>query len=88
MKLLRSLRSRVTVGMGLLLALVFGLALLGVNSIHSLGRSVDQELTLLLESTDLSNGLIASLSSEVRAAEQYLLVPSEFSRRRFIVEGD
>ncbi|HEX6433982.1 MAG TPA: HAMP domain-containing methyl-accepting chemotaxis protein [Gemmatimonadales bacterium] len=88
MKLLRSLRSRVTVGMGLLLALVFGLALLGVNSIHSLGRSVDQELTLLLESTDLSNGLIASLSSEVRAAEQYLLVPSEFSRRRFIDEGD
>jgi methyl-accepting chemotaxis protein len=88
MRLLRSLRSRVTVGMGLLLALVFGLALLGVNSIHSLGRSVDQELTLLLESTDLSNGLIASLSSEVRAAEQYLVVPSDLSRRRFIDEGD
>jgi methyl-accepting chemotaxis protein len=86
--MLRSLRGRVTAGMGLLLALVFGLALLGVNSIHSLGRSVDQELSLLLESTDLSNGLIASLSSEVRAAEQYLVLPSEFARRRFIDEGD
>jgi methyl-accepting chemotaxis protein len=68
--------------------LVFGIAVLGVNSIHSLDRSVDQELSLLLESIDLSNGLIASLSSEVRAAEQYLVVPSEVSRRRFIDEGD
>jgi methyl-accepting chemotaxis protein len=74
--------------MALLLMLVFGIAVLGVNSIHSLDRSVDQELSLLLESIDLSNGLIASLSSEVRAAEQYLVVPSEVSRRRFIDEGD
>jgi methyl-accepting chemotaxis protein len=86
--MMRSLRSRVIGGMALLLVLVFGIALLGVNSIHSLDRSVDQELSLLLESIDLSNGLIASLSSEVRAAEQYLVIPSEVSRRRFIDEGD
>ena len=88
MSMLRSLRSRVVGGMAILLALVFGLALLGVNSIDALDRSVDQELSLLLESTDLSNGLIASLSSEVRAAEQYLMIPSETSRRRFLDEGD
>jgi methyl-accepting chemotaxis protein len=86
--MLRSLRSRVIGGMALLLALVFGIALLGVNSIRSLDRSVDQELSLLLESTDLSNGLISSLSAEVRSAEQYLMVPSEVARRRFIDEGD
>jgi methyl-accepting chemotaxis protein len=74
--------------MVVLLALVFGIALLGVNSIDSLDRSVDQELSLLLESTDLSNGLIASLSSEVRAGEQYLVLPSEAARRRFLDEGD
>ncbi|HEX6435025.1 MAG TPA: HAMP domain-containing methyl-accepting chemotaxis protein [Gemmatimonadales bacterium] len=88
MKLARSLRSRVIGGMALLLALVFGIALLGVNSIRSLDQTVDQELTLLLESTDLSNGLIASLSAEVRAAEQYLMVPSDKARRRFLEEGD
>ena len=88
MKIARSLRSRVVGGMALLLALVFGLALLGVTSIRSLDQTVDQELTLLLESTDLSNGLIASLSAEVRAAEQYLMVPSEKARRRFLDEGD
>jgi hypothetical protein len=70
--MLRSLRSRVIGGMAVLLLLVFGIAVLGVDSIRSLDRSVDQELSVLLESTDLSNGLIASLSSEVRAAEQYL----------------
>jgi methyl-accepting chemotaxis protein len=74
--------------MTLLLTLVCVIAFLGVNSIRSLDRSVDQELSRVLESTDLSNGLIASLSSEVRAAEQYLVLPSEESRRRFIDEGD
>lgn len=84
----RSLRGRVIGGMALLLALVFVIALLGVNSIRSLDHSVDHELSLVLESTDLSNGLISSLSAEVRSAEQYLLVASEGARRRFIDEGD
>ena len=49
--------------MTVLIVLVFAIALLGVNSIISLDKSVDRELSLLLESTDLSNGLIASLGS-------------------------
>ena len=88
MKALGSLRSRVIGGMVLLLTLVFAIALLGVNSITELDRSVDQELSLVLESTDLSNGLITSLSDEVRAAEQYLMRRSETSRRRFVDDGD
>lgn len=88
MSMFRSLRSRVVGGMMFLIGLVFGIALLGVSSIGSLDRSVDQELSLLLESTDLSNGLIASLSSEVRAAEQYLLLRSDSFKRRFLDEGD
>jgi methyl-accepting chemotaxis protein len=87
-KALGSLRSRVIGGMVLLLILVFAIALLGVNSITELDRSVDQELSLVLESTDLSNGLITSLSDEVRAAEQYLMRRSETSRRRFVDDGD
>jgi methyl-accepting chemotaxis protein len=86
--MLRSLRSRVVLGMVLLITLVFTIALLGVRSIRSLGQSVDRELSLLLETTDLSNGLVASLSSEVRAAEQYLARPSEEVRRRFVDDGD
>jgi methyl-accepting chemotaxis protein len=88
MKALGSLRSRVIGGMTLLILLVFAIALLGVNSITSLDRSVDQELTQMLESTDLSNGLIASLSDQVRSAEQYLTRPAEMLRQRFAEYGD
>jgi methyl-accepting chemotaxis protein len=88
MRALQSLRSRVIGGMSLLILLVFTIALLGVSSISQLNRSVDEALSVMLESTDLSNGLIASLSDEVRSAEQYLVRPSESSRRRFAEEGD
>ena len=86
--MLRSLRSRVIGGMTFLIALVFAIALLGVNSISSLDESVDRELSVLLESTDLSNGLIASLGSEIRSAEQYLLLRSPDLKQRFIEDGD
>ena len=86
--MLRSLRSRVMGGMAVLILLVFAIALLGVNSISSLDDSVDRELSQLLESNDLSNGLIASLGSEVRSAEQYLLLRSNALKRRFIDDGD
>jgi methyl-accepting chemotaxis protein len=86
--MLKSLRSRVLIGMVILIALVFAIALIGVNSIRALDRSVDQELSLVLESTDLSNGLVASLSSEVRSAEQYVVRPSAVFRRRFMDDGD
>jgi methyl-accepting chemotaxis protein len=74
--------------MAILMVLVFAIALLGVNSIDSLDESVDHELTLLLESNDLSNGLIASLGSEVRSAEQYLFVHSPELKQRFVEDGD
>jgi hypothetical protein len=68
MRLLRSLRHRVIAGMVLLIALVFGIALLGVDSIRALDRSVNYELSLLLESTDLGNGLVSSVATEIRSA--------------------
>jgi methyl-accepting chemotaxis protein len=74
--------------MAILIVLVFAIALLGVNSIDALDKSVDRELSVLLESNDLSNGLIASLGSEVRSAEQYLLLRSNALKRRFIDDGD
>src|SRR5688572_28804361 len=54
--MMRSLRSRVVGGMALLVGLVFVIALLGVNSIRALDESVERELSLLMESTDLGSG--------------------------------
>ena len=88
MRLLPSLRHRVIAQMALLLALVFGIALLGVNSIRSLDTSVTEELSLLLESTDLGNGLVSSVSSEIRSAESYLARPANRLRMMTIEDGD
>jgi len=88
MTILRSLRHRVIAGMVLLIGLVFGIALLGVNSIRALDLSVNHELSLLLESTDLSNGLVSSVSGEMRSSEQYLLHPDTRFRAATLELGD
>jgi methyl-accepting chemotaxis protein len=85
---MRSLRSRVVGGMALLIGLVFVIALLGVNSIRALDQSVERELTLLMESTDLGSGLISSVATEVRAAEQYLMRPNHQLRLQVLEQGD
>ena len=84
----RSLRSRVIAGMVLLITLVFAIALLGVDSIRSLDNSVDYEVSLLLESTDLGNGLVTSVATEIRSAEQYLVRPDIRLRAATIEDGD
>ena len=88
MSAFRSLRGRVIAGMTLLMGLVFVIALLGVNSIRALDRSVNQEVNLVLASSDLGNSLVSSIASEVRSAEQYLVSPSPETRLQMIEEGD
>ena len=66
MKPMRSLRSRIVAGMVVLIGLVFGIAVLGVTSIRSLDVSVNQELGLLLEGTELGNGLVSAVSGELQ----------------------
>ncbi len=88
MNFLRSLRHRVIAGMVLLIALVFAIALLGVNSIRALDLSVSHELSLLRESTDLGNGLVSSVASEIRSAEQYLVRPDERLSSAMVEDGD
>jgi methyl-accepting chemotaxis protein len=86
--MMQSLRSRVVGGMALLIGLVFVIALLGVNSIRALDQSVERELTLLMESTDLGSGLISSVATEVRSAEQYLVRPRQQLRTQVLEQGD
>jgi len=86
--MLRSLRAKVIATMSLLIALVLVIAAIGVNSIHSLDRSVDRELNLLLAGTQLSNGLVSTATSEIRSAEQYLVRPAGELKAEFIANGD
>jgi methyl-accepting chemotaxis protein len=85
---MRSLRSRVIGAMALLIGLVFVIALLGVSSIRALDQSVARELSILMESTDLGSGLVSSVASGIRSAEQYLVRPANRLRLMVIEEGD
>src|SRR5688572_21865361 len=88
MRLLGSIERRLLIGMGVLGAVVSLLALLALYTVRDLDRSIDQELGLLLNTASLSNGLVASVASEVRAAEQYLAQPSTAARNEFLRAGD
>jgi methyl-accepting chemotaxis protein len=71
-----------------LIGLVFVIALLGVNSIRALDRLVEQELSLLMESTELGTGLVSSVGAQIRSAEQYLVRPESRIRLQVLEEGD
>ncbi|HET7598826.1 MAG TPA: HAMP domain-containing methyl-accepting chemotaxis protein [Gemmatimonadales bacterium] len=83
-----SLARRIGAGMLVLLALVFALALLAVSAIRSLDRSVGEELGVLLRTTSLGSALVASVTSQIRTAEEYLDHPSAQGRTEFVRTGD
>ena len=86
--LLHSLRNRVIVGMSALLGLALVLALVGVNAIDRIDDAVENQLAASLQASNLSAGLVASVTGEVRAAEQYLLHPTPELQRQYIANSD
>ena len=86
--MLRSLKSRIIATMALLVALVLVIAILGVTAINSLDRSASRELALVVAGSDLSNALVGTTASEMRAAEQYLVRPDPTLLDEFIAGSD
>ncbi|MGH7701491.1 MAG: methyl-accepting chemotaxis protein [Gemmatimonadales bacterium] len=88
MNLFHSLRRRIAIAMAALMALVLVMTVLGASSIRSMSRSVEEDLTLIQTGADIGSGLVASVLNEIRAAEQYLLMPSPILEQEFITNGD
>ena len=88
MKLLGSIERRLLIGMGALGIVVSLLAWLALSTVRDLDRSIDEELGLLLSTASLSNGLVAAVGSEIRAAEHYLAQPSPAAKNEFLRAGD
>jgi methyl-accepting chemotaxis protein len=86
--MLRSLQNRVIAGMAVLIGLTLVLAWVGVNSIRQLDRAIEQQVSASLYANTLSNGLVAAMASEVRAAEQYLVRPEATRRAAFLANSD
>ncbi|HET8650787.1 MAG TPA: HAMP domain-containing methyl-accepting chemotaxis protein [Gemmatimonadales bacterium] len=84
----RSLQGKVVGGMIVLLGLALVLAVVGVNSIRSLDRSVAEQLTSSLEGSNLGAGLVAASGAEVRAAEQYLIRADRSLKDHFLTSSD
>src|ERR1700759_5711728 len=72
---LPSLRSRVTTGTILLLLLVFGMTLLGVNAINSLSAAVRAEMVTLRERNVLAQAITHDVVTAVRAGDAVALHP-------------
>jgi len=86
--MLSGLTQRITFAMILLLTLVAFIGWLSVTSIRSQGDTADRELRALADEGDVGSELVASVMSEIRAAQQYLLTPSLAVRYDFISSGD
>jgi methyl-accepting chemotaxis protein len=85
---LRSLRSRVTLGMAVLVTLVLLIAVSATRAIRSISQAVETETSALLAANEAGGGLVRSVLNEIRSAEQYLLDPSAALQREFVTSGD
>jgi methyl-accepting chemotaxis protein len=84
----KGLTNRISIAMFALLALVVIVGWISFSSIRSTGRSSNEELNNLARETDVGSALVASVIGEIRAAQQYLLTPSEDLKAEFIASGD
>lgn len=85
---LNTLKARITLGSGALVAGLVAIAGLALTSLQRLSEAVSREATLLGEVTTLSNGILATVLDEVRAAEQYLIEFSPEAARQFRAAAD
>jgi methyl-accepting chemotaxis protein len=86
--LLHSLRRQIMAVMAGLLVLVLIMTGFGVGVIRSMSLTFSRDLTALQTGADLGSGLVGSVLGEIRAAEQYLLTPSDALKEAFIANGD
>jgi len=83
-----TIRSRIVAGLMPLLIGLVGTALLGAVTLRQMRQAVAEELAGLRVSSDVGGGLVATVSEEIRTAEQYLAAPSAHARKLFQAASD
>ena len=69
-------------------ALVLGIASLGVFSLGVVTRQTATDIRALEEGTGYGNALVSVVLGEIRAAGQYLLTPNPAAKAEFLANGD
>jgi methyl-accepting chemotaxis protein len=87
-RFLNSLRVRIGRGMAALIILGGFIAYQAVQENIRLSEAVTEEMQLLSESQIASSGLVRSIMNEIRAAELYLLSPTNRVRAEFLASSD
>jgi len=84
----RSLRRLNAAAMAGTLALIIGMAIVGVTSLRMVTRQTASEIKALQQSATLGSSLVSAVLSEIRSAEQYLITPSPAVKADFLASGD
>ncbi len=88
MRYFRSLRRLNGAAIACMIALILGMAIVGVSALRTVTRQTKADITALQEGTSLGSSLVSSVLGEIRAAEQYLLIPSLAVKAQFLASGD
>ncbi len=73
--LFETIRSRLLVGLAVLMAGLLGTVALGAATLRLMQQAVATELAALQASSEVGSGLVTSVFEEIRAAQQYLTAP-------------
>jgi methyl-accepting chemotaxis protein len=85
---LNTIKARIAVSLGALVAGILVIALLGVAALRTLGETVTRELNDLSRVSEISNALVVTLFDALRTGEQYLTDRSPTTRTAFRIAGE
>lgn len=84
----RTLRARVLLGAGALTGGIVVMAALALASLRALSRAVTEEASVLSQVSNLTTGILAAASEEVRAGELYLVAPTAQTQSQFATAAE
>jgi methyl-accepting chemotaxis protein len=88
MKYFNSLRRMNGAAIACSITLIFAMAIFGVTALRNLSRQTASEIAAVQEGTTLGSSLVAAVLGEIRAAQEYLLIPSPAVQAQFVASGD
>lgn len=70
------------------IALIVAMAILGVTALRSVTRQTSSDIAVVQQGTSLGSALVSAVLGEIRAAQEYLLLPSPAVQAQFQASGD
>ena len=85
---LNTIKARVIAALGVMIAGIVAIALIGVTALRTLDQTVSRELEGLTQAAEVTNGLVVTLFDELRTGEQYLTDRTATVRQAFRDAGE